>query len=95
MSETKYLSIGTVIKFEDGDRFIQIDNVNLKELVQLLKAHGEKYLENLGPKEIMAGQKLKKDDPNRIPRLSISLFTPSEKAPSFIEKNLAIKKIQG
>lgn len=86
----KYLNIGQIVTFE-GQEKMQLDNGALAELVSFLKEHGKKYLMEKSLEEIRAGQKLKKDDPNYIPRLNLYFFEPNEKAPEFVVKNVAVK----
>jgi len=82
----KYLSIGNVMNGEHGE-YYQLDNLKLKEFLDFLKAHGEKYLKGLSDDEIKDGQRAKE-----IPRLSIYRFDPNDGAPDFIIGNLAVKK---
>lgn len=88
--DKKYLNIGAIVENE-GKESIQLDNGSLKELVDFLKEHGKKYLMGKSLEEIRNGQKLKRDDPNFIPRIRLYFFDPHEKAPAFIKQNVSIK----
>ena len=88
----KYISIGSIVQFQNDEvPKLSIDNCSLREFVNFLQKHGEKYLKGLSKDDILAAQKLPKDDPNYIPRLMSYGFTPSGKAPSFIVSNLSLK----
>jgi hypothetical protein len=86
----KYLNVGAIVTFEDKEK-LQLDNSALAELVGFLKEHGKKYLEGKSIEEIRNGQKQKKDHPDYIPRINLYYFEPSEKAPSFVRWNVAVK----
>jgi len=88
--KSKYLNIGSVVDFE-GKEKLQLDNGALAELVEFLKAHGKKYLMDKSLEEIRNGQKQKKDHTDYIPRINLYYFEPSEKAPSFVRWNVAVK----
>lgn len=94
MSE-KYLNVGCIVEKgrEQTFEIIQLSNESLKELVELITAHAKEHLGGLSVDGIRAGERLKWGDPNRIPRIEISMFDPSEKAPDFIKMNLAVKKV--
>lgn len=85
MTERKYLTMGSIVEFS-GEKSITLDNTALREFVEFLMEHGEKYLQGLSNEEIRAGEKAKD-----IPRLRIYMFDPNEKAPEFVVKNLAVK----
>ena len=89
-STAKYLNVGAIVEFE-GKEKLQLDNGALAELVQFLKEHGKKYLTDKSLEEIRTGQKQKKDHPDYIPRINLYYFEPSEKAPSFVRWNVAVK----
>ena len=86
----KYLSVGSVLQFanKDGDSkaFISLDNGSLKEFVDYLTQFGTKHLKGLSLEEIR-----EKTKEGKIPRISLNYFDPSEKSPSFVKKNIALK----
>jgi len=91
MTEEKksmYLAIGAVVQFdgEDANPFISLDASNLKDFVEYLQTYGAKYLKGLSTDEIRAGVKDK-----TIPRINLNYYSPSEKAPDFIKKNVVLK----
>ena len=91
MSEQKkYLAIGSLVENEDrnGNAYEQIslDNTNLKEFVEYLTGFGKKYLAGKTDDEIKAAMKSKD-----IPRIYLSFYDPSDKAPDFIKKNVVLK----
>lgn len=86
----KYLNLGAVMEFneegKDNYPFISLDSSELKDFVEYLTDFGTKYLKGLDKEQIRKATKAKD-----IPRINISLYRPSEKAPDFIKYNLAIK----
>lgn len=94
MNQPKYLTFGSIVEVNTNSgtfQKIQIDNEKLDELLNLLDGHFQKKVSGLSVDEIRQAQKLKWDDPNRLPRIEVSIFDPNEKAPDFIKGNLAIK----
>lgn len=94
----KYLNFGSMLH---DDRYetdsLQLDNLQLKQLMDYIKAHGEKHLKGLSEEEIKAGERLKWDDPNHIPRIKVYLFEKKEEdyakgCPKFIKAGIAVKK---
>lgn len=86
MSDKKYLSVGSIVEFDDGKAFISIDNLTLRGFMDYVSEHGAKFLKGLTEDEIKEGQKS-----GDIPRIRIYMFEPNDKAPDFIKKNLALK----
>jgi hypothetical protein len=82
----KYLLVGQELQFDDDKPFIQIDNTNLKELVNYLKEFGATYLGNLTTDEIRKAEQGK-----QIPRIRLYRFKKNENAPKFVKANIAIK----
>ena len=104
MSEekSKFINFGQTVQFDKKDgsgsfQKIQIDAASVTDLINFLCEYEEKYLKdaekNLLPKgDIWDGQKLKYNDPNVIPRITIFMSTPNERAPGFVVNNLSINK---
>jgi hypothetical protein len=92
MSDKKYLTVGSVLQFSsesgEGNAFISLDLVSLKEFVDFLNKFGETHLKGLSMEQIREGVKNKE-----IPRISLSYYDPNEKAPDFIKKNVVLKLI--
>ena len=77
-------------------RKITFDNLNLKDFIDAVKAHGAEYLKGLSEDDIKAGQKLKYDDPNHIPRLEVMVFEKKDEdyekgCPDVITSDLVMK----
>lgn len=92
--ENKYLSVGSIVnlttKAGEEYKMITLDNLNLKDFVDLLQKHGATHLAGKTPEQIKAGQK-----DGSIPRVQISMFDVGDKAPESVKKmvfkNLAVK----
>ena len=86
MSESKYLTVGSLLEGKDGN-YIELDPSNLKEFVGFLQEFGSKNLKGLDVDQIRAKVKSKE-----LSRLYVSMYPTRDGAPSFILKNLVIKK---
>ena len=94
----KYQNVGSILHSDEYDTdSIQLDNLALKAFIDMVMKHGEKYLKGLSEEDIKAGQNLKADDPNKIPRLKLYIFNKDEEFYSqypkmrFIKANIAFK----
>lgn len=95
----KYLKIGQITEFEGRNgRFesMTLDNENLKQLIELLRKHGKEKIGDLDVDGIRAAQKLKQDDPNKLPRIQISRFDKTDEdyskgCPEFVLADLCVK----
>lgn len=91
----KYLNVGCVTEntLKDGNTIqrIELDNEKLDELIKLLDKHFVDNVEGLSVDDIRKAQKLRFNDPNKLKKVQFYLFDPSENAPSFIKKNIAVK----
>jgi len=100
--ESKFINFGQTVEFakKDGSgnfQKIQIDAASVSELIDFLAKYEEKYLLDADKKplpkgDIWDGQKLKWNDPNVIPRITIFMSMPNENAPGFVVNNLSINK---
>lgn len=99
MSEKKWLKIGQVTE-QNGKNgtfeSITLENENLKELVLLLKQFGQDRIGDMSVDDIRKAQKLKRDDPNYLPRLQISRFDKTDEdrrkgCPDFVLADLLVK----
>ena len=91
----KYLNVGCVTEntLKDGNviQRIELNNEKLDELIGLLDKHFTAHVEGLSVDDIRKAEKLKFGDPNKLKKVQFYLFDPSENAPSFIKKNIAVK----
>lgn len=96
---SKWLKIGQVTEGQGNDgpfESMTLENENLKEFLGLLKKFGMERIADMSVDDIRAAQRLKKDDPNHLPRLRISKFDKKQEdydkgCPSFILADLVVK----
>lgn len=93
----QYLNVGSVLKTngatKKGDPLYEflLDNNALAQLIELINEHGKEFLGGLTEEQITAGQKLKYADPNRVPRIKMTMMAPqSDNAPDFVKYNVSI-----
>ena len=86
----KFTTIGSINESKNGKKYLQLDNLNLKVLMDALTAHGKKYLAGLTADQIKARQNVRYDEEGHIPRIQLLVQQPSEKAPDFILSNITL-----
>jgi hypothetical protein len=100
----KYLNVGSIrflkgknrepMTDKSGNQMyeMELDNLALSQLMDMIKEHGKNHLKGLTEEQIDKGQKLKFNDPARIPKLTFLCVHPThEKVVEFIHLNISKK----